>query len=144
MKPEESEGELRKRLGRVPEQLTPREAFKVMCDFYASERAEGAKLDDDGDMLLYQWGVYSFSKPESFRLGITRQFKVHGQNQPYQLHLTYHFKPTDALRTIGASNEWCPSPTDLPDFQRFIDSSPAFKAVADTKPDRVELHFEQK
>src|SRR4051794_25507874 len=102
MKPTESEGELRKRIGRTPEQLTPREAFKAMCDFYANQRADGANPDEDGDMLLYQWGVYSFSKPETFRAGITRQFIVEGEDEPYQLHLTYHYKPTDALRNVGA------------------------------------------
>jgi hypothetical protein len=143
MKPAESENELRKRLGQAPEQLTPREAFKVMCDFYANERADGANLDEDGDMLLYQWGVYSFSKPESFRIGITRQFMVHGEDEPYQLHLTYHYKPSDALHNVGASNQWCPSPGDLSQFRQFIDNSAAFKAVADTKADRVELHYGQ-
>jgi|tagenome__1003787_1003787.scaffolds.fasta_scaffold19409635_2 hypothetical protein len=143
MKPAESESELRKRLGGAPEQLTPRETFKIMCDFYANERADGAKLDEDGDMLLYQWGVYNFSTPETFRLGLTRQFMAHGEDKPSQLHLTFHYNPSDELRNVGSSNLWCRSPGDLPKFQQYIDSSPAFQAVADTKADRVELVYKR-
>ena len=143
MKPEESEAVLRKRLGKPVEQLTPREVIAAMCDFYAQQRAEGADLDQDGDMLLYQWGVYTFGQPEAFQVDITRQFMVTGEDEPQQLHWTCYFKPTDALRKISASNQWCSSPGELPQFRKFVEASDAIKAVGDAKPDRVELGFEQ-
>lgn len=143
MTPEESTDVLRKRLGKPVEQLMPREAIAAMCDFYAEQRAEGAELDEDGDMLLYQWGVYSFDEPEAFQIDITRQFMVSGEDEPLQLQLTCYFQPTDALRKISASNQWCASPDELPQFRKFVEASEAFKAVADAKPDRVELDFGQ-
>jgi len=143
MKPEESETVLRKRLGKPVEQLTPREAIAGMCDFYAEQRAEGADLHEDGDMLLYQWGVYGFSEPEAFQIDITRQFMVTGEDEPHQLQLTCYFQPTDAFRKISASNQWCASPDELPQFRKFIEASEAFMAVADAKPDQVELEFAQ-
>jgi hypothetical protein len=143
MKPEESEAVLRKRVGKPVEQLTPREAIAAMCDFYADERADGADLDEDGDMLLYQWGIYSFGKPEAFQIDITRQFMVADEDEPYQLHWTCFFKPTDALRKINSSNQWCSSPDELPQFRKFVEASDAFKAVGDSKPDRVEVGFGQ-
>src|SRR3982750_2345731 len=112
MKPDESESALRKRLGRPPEQLTPRAAIAAMCDFYAQQRAEGAELDQDGDMLLYQWGVYGWDGPEMFEVDITRQFMITGEDEPHQLQLICYFQPTDALRKINASNQWCPSPDE--------------------------------
>ena len=81
MKPAESEGVLRKRMGKPAEQLTPREAIAAMCEFYAHQRAEGAELDQDGDMLLYQWGVYGWNEPEMFQVDITRQFMVTGEDE---------------------------------------------------------------
>jgi len=148
MKPSESQDELKKRLGPSIDAITPRRALDAMSAFYAEQRADDVAIDQDGDMLLYQWGVYSFTKPESFRLGITRQFIVTDedepyQDEPYQLHLTLHFDPTPALRQLERGSEWCRTPEELADFRRIVESSAPFKALADTKPSRVDLRFEQ-
>ena len=144
MKAAESENELRKTLGRPLEQLTPRAGIAAMCSFYADQRADGAAIGSDRDMLLYQWGIDSFNAPESFQVSITRQINVIGESQPYQLGLLFYFQPTDPLRKIDAGNQWCRSPNDLFTFRQFIDSSVAFKAVADAKADRVELQLERR
>jgi hypothetical protein len=144
MKAAESENELRKRLCRPLEQLTPRAGIAAMCSFYADQRADGAAIGSDRDMLLYQWGIDSFNAPESFQASITRQINVTGESQPYQLALNFYFQPTDPLRKINTSNQWCRSPNDLSAFRQFIDSSPAFKAVADAKADRVELQLDRR
>ncbi len=139
MKAAESEGVLRNRLGRPVEQLVPRDGIAAMCSFYAEERADGAAIGSDRDMLLYQWGVNTFDSPEMFELSVTRQINVIGESQPYRLSLTFYYQPTDALRQIGSSNEWCRSPGDLPQFRRFVEASAAFRAVADASADRVAL-----
>ena len=139
MKAAESENELRKSLGRPLEQLTPRAGIAAMCSFYAGQRADGAAIGSDRDMLLYQWGIDSFNMPETFLLSITRQINVIGESQPYQLGLLFYFQPTDPLRKIDVGNQWCRSPNDLPAFRQFIDSSQALKAVADATANRVEL-----
>jgi hypothetical protein len=141
MKAAESESELRKRLGGSLEQLTACKGIKAMCSFYADQRVDGATIDSDRDMLLYQWGIDGFNAPELFQLSVTRQLNVLGESQPYQLALIFSFPPTDSLRKIGSSNLWCRSPGDLPKFQQFVDASDAFKAVADAKANRVELHL---
>ena len=143
MKPSQSETVLRNRLAEPVEAVTPRRALEAMFAFYEDQRAEDVVLDQDGDMLLYEWGVYSFSGPESFQLGITRQFIVADEDEPYQLHLTFHFNPIHELRQLEAGNEWCRSPSDLPAFRRFVESSAPFNALADTEPARSELYFEQ-
>jgi hypothetical protein len=144
MKAAESESELRKSLGRPLEQLTPRAGIGAMCSFYADQRADGAAIGSDRDMLLFQWGIDSFNMPESFQVSVTRQLNVIGESQPYQLGLLFYFQPTDALRKVDAGNLWCRSPSDLPAFRQFIDSSQAFKMVADSKADRVELQLERR
>jgi hypothetical protein len=141
MKATDSESELRKKLGSSLDQLTARKGIAAMCSFYADQRVDGATIDSDRDMLLYQWGIDGFNAPELFQISVTRQLNVLGESQPYQLALIFSFPPTDALRKIGASNLWCRSPEDLQEFQRFIDASDAFKAVADAKADRVELQL---
>ena len=141
MKAGESENELRKRLDRPLEQVTVRDGIAAMCGFYADERVDGGSVENDRDMLLYQWGVDTFNAPDLFQLSITRQTNVTGESQPYRLALTFHFKPTDALLQIAPGNQWCPKPGELAAFQKFVESSPGFVAAGDAKPDRVELGF---
>jgi hypothetical protein len=144
MKAADSETALRKSLGGALEQLTARKGFAAMCSFYAGERADGATIGSDRDMLLYQWGIDTFNAPDVFQVSITRQINVTGESQPYQLVLLFSYKPTDALRKIDLGNQWCRSPSDLPAFQQYVDSSVGFKIVADAKADRVELQMERR
>ena len=144
MKPKQSKKELVKRLeaGRV-KLATAGVAggIAAMLGFYADQRAEDCEIDADGDMLLYQWGVYNFAKGETFQLDITRQFILPDEDEPYQLSLTFHFEPSPSLRKIAAGNEWCGTPEELPAFRGFINSSAAYLAVANEKPKKVELDF---
>src|SRR5712671_3880905 len=144
MKAAESEVVLRKRLGRPLAQLTARDGIAAMCSFYTDERADGAVIENDRDMLLYQWGIDSFNTPETFQVSITRQINVLGESQPYQLALIFSYQPTDLLRKIDSGNQWCRSPADLPTFRRFIDASQAFKSVADAKANQVELQLNRR
>jgi hypothetical protein len=143
MKAADSETVLQKRIGGSLEQLTARKGIAAMCSFYADERADGAAIENDRDMLLYQWGIDTFNAPEWFQVSITRQINVLGESQPYQLALIFSYQPTDSLRKIDAGNQWCRSPADLPAFRKFVDSSSAFKTVADTKADQVELQLDR-
>ena len=139
----QSETELQQRLGLPVEAATPRRALEAMSTFYAEQQAEEVAIDEDGDMLLYEWGVYSFTGPEAFQFGLTRQFLITDEDEPYQLHLTLHFPPTDALRQLGSGSEWCRSPEELPAFRQAVQASAPFEALADTRPSRVELYSEQ-
>jgi len=64
MKPKDSKQELTKFVkksgARLPA-LMPAEGLPLMLDFYQRFGAKGCPFDADGDMLLYQWGVYDDS-----------------------------------------------------------------------------------
>lgn len=145
MKSSQAERAFRKRLGRVLESVTPRQVFEAMFAFYAEQRAEDVSIENDGDMLLYEWGVYRFSGPEMFQLSITRQFVVTDDDgdEPYQLRLTMHFEPTQALRQLGRGDKWCHSPDELQAIKQFAESSTPFRMLAATQPAHLELYFEQ-
>ena len=42
-------------------------------DFYRDERAEGCAVDEDGDMLLFEWGAVDWGEGEHFELSLARQ-----------------------------------------------------------------------
>lgn len=114
---------------------TPRAGISAMLEF----RAQLAGTDCSDDVLLYQWGSYDWGRGKHFELNITRQFIETGLENDdaiSQLSLTYKYEPTKKLDALGASNCWEDGPQD---FHQFILGSASFMAVADAKPDQVEL-----
>jgi hypothetical protein len=147
MKPKQSQKALTKRIesaGKALKSLTAAEGVGAMLVFYAEERAEGCRLDEDGDMLLFQWGTYDFGRSgETFQLDITRQFILPRRDEPYQLSLTFHFPATPKLARLKSGSRWCESPDELEGFRKWVLASPAYRAVAEEAAKKVELDFEQ-
>ena len=148
MKPKSAKKEFEKFIsdaGNAVASLSPEQAVSLVLNFYEQVRAEDCPLDEDGDMLLYQWGVYDDGGGgKSFHFDLTRQFMLADSDSDEgmsQLSLTLHFKPTLALKAIEDSNEWCHSPDDLEEFREFINNSEAYRAVAQLKPTNVKIQF---
>lgn len=126
--------------------LSPASGIALMLSFFRDERADGCAIEEDRDKLMYQWdqwGSYDWGRGDFFELKITREFidgsaeKEAGQ----RLSLTFKFKPTRSLRDLGNGRRWCYCPAEIEEFRSFIESSPPFKTVADTKPAKVTLTF---
>src|SRR5262245_52832915 len=125
--------------------LYPLDGIDLRLEFYRDERADACEFEHDGDMLLYQWGCYDWGNGESFQFNITRQFiddDAAEGDDILQLSLTFKFEPNESLRKLGDGNRWCHSPDELGKFRSYIESSPAFKAVAKSKPAQVTLEFQ--
>ncbi len=140
----ETQSVLQSSLGKSASELTARDGIAAMCDFYTDMRVDGAAIENDRDMLLCQWGVDTFNAPDTFQLNVTRQLNIAGESQPYQLALIFNYPAVDTLKQIDFGNQWCRSPGDLPAFRQFVESSAAFKAVADVKPARVDLKLQRR
>jgi hypothetical protein len=58
-------------------------------------------LEEDGDMMLYEWGIFDSGMGPSFQFGLTRQFIRSGDSSDdaiTQLRLVIHFDTTDEAR----------------------------------------------
>lgn len=148
MKPSQAKKHFEKRIesaGVSRQSLTPGRGISLMLEFYRGQRADGCALDDDGDMLLFQWGTYDFGDGESFQLGITRQFIVadaEGDDAISQLSLTFHYQPSPTLAKLGRGERWCATPSELDAFEKFIVRSQACRSVADAKPAKIALAYD--
>ena len=123
--------------------LTAADATRVMLAFYRQVRAAGCPLDEDGDMVLFQWGVHDFGEGETYRYDITRQFILAGSDGDdgmSQLSLTVHYPVTDTLRALKGSR-WCPSPMKADELEQFIGSHEATKVVSLLAPLRTTLDW---
>src|SRR6478752_9100506 len=89
--------------------LLPADGIETMLAFYTEERATGCSLDDDGDMLLYEWGTYDWGEGESFEFNITRQF-IDAKRVFRQLRLRFKFAVSKKTQASVAGNRWCELP----------------------------------
>lgn len=127
--------------GQSVEQLDAETAISAMLDFYRSTRADDVEdINDDGDMLLFQWGSYGDG---AFTYDITRQFILRGIESAdeaiWQLSLTLYFPAGPSSEAVGIGNQWCDRPGGVEGFEQFIEASPATAYVRTAVPERVEL-----
>ena len=118
-------------------------AVTQVLSFYREVRVADCALDADGDMLLFQWGVYDWGGGPSFQFDLTRQF-ISGVDDDAirQLSLVLQFAPSEQLRALTPGNRWCHSPAQLPEFETFVRRSEAYLAVVEAMPDRVEFDLQ--
>ena len=91
--------------------LAVEDGVAAMLAFYADHRAQHTRLDEDGDMLLLQWG--------DGQLGITRQMIRSGDPDSPVMQLSLSFDADDGLPRAGHS--WHSDPTEpitVPSFLR--------------------------
>jgi len=117
-----------------------------MFAFYHDVRpADCLSMEEDGDMLLYQWGTYDWGNGKYFNLNLTRQFildALEDDDAIFQLGLTFLYEPSRILQELEQGNRWCHSPAELRDFEQFVFSSNAYRAGLGLSPAKVELHYE--
>ena len=130
-------------LGESISRLSHLQVIDQMLDFYESERASDAvPLDEDGDMLLFQWG----DMEDEFHLSLTRQLigiDADGDQTMYQLIAVFRFEATDELEDIDSGSDWCMSPEDLDDFRDALLRSPAYEACFSEEVASADLSWEE-
>src|ERR1700752_33284 len=96
--------------GGIPE--SPVAGFSRMLAFYGDVRVDDASPEAYSDALLFQWGSYDWGHGPQFEVDLTRQV-IRGSGEDdeiWQLHMTYRFAPSEALRNLGSGDRWCPLP----------------------------------
>jgi len=150
MKPEHSKAELERRIAQLGVPLgglTPMQAVRLMLDFYRDVRFAGCGLDDDGDMLSVEWGVFDFGDGPNFQFDLSRQFistddpgKV-DDDAMSQLKLTFHYTPTVRFEDLADDNQWCRAPDELTEFESLIVGSDAFREACAARSVKVTLEY---
>jgi hypothetical protein len=87
----------------------PKSALDSVASFYRIARFENCDVDNDGDMLLFQWGVNDWGDGEFFDVDFTRQL-IDGSNDENlitQVSFRFRYPATDQFRAIEPSNVWC-------------------------------------
>ena len=129
--------------GLVLASATAREGIEAALSFFNEMKAQGVD-DDDGDMLLFQWGTYDSGSGRHYELDITRQFiKVEPDDDDVitQLSLTFRFPPSETLDAVGSGNHWFEGAQAAGIAREQTFANEAFLAVADSPATSVVLAY---
>jgi hypothetical protein len=118
----------------IPALRTP-DAIALGLDFYREMRAQHARVDDEGDGLLWQWGPDADAT--RFTVALTRQLIREDAEPITQLTLCLAYRWTPARRSLGRGHSWCWSPAAVTAFGREVRSSAAYRAVAAAVPTEI-------
>ena len=132
-----------KATGHSLDSLPLSQGIESMLRFYQDQRIDGCDMEEDGDMLLFQWGCNDWGEGEFFEVEIARQsMNQEGDDDSIrQLRLTYKFEPDATLRKIKDGNKWCESLDDVEAFRKFIHASKAFQAATKLTATEIALEF---
>ena len=111
------------------------DAITLGIEFYRERRAQHARITDEGDGLLWQWGPDADAT--RFTISLTRQMIREDAEPITQLTLCLAYRWTPGRRTLGRGHAWCWAPTGADEFDRAIRSSAAYRAVASAVPTDV-------
>ena len=107
----------------------------LALDFYRERRGQHARIHDEGDGLLWQWGPDADAT--RFTIALTRQLIREDAEPITQLTVCLAYRWTPARRALGRGHAWCWSPDVTAAFEKDVRSSAAYRAVAAAVPTEV-------
>lgn len=126
------------------EKLTTKEFIEQGLSFYKNTRIKGVHFNEDGDMLLIQWGIYSLEGTKQFQFDITRQFIESANNEDSQMsqfHLTLIY-PAMHFLEVENGNEWFDHPNLSFEIRSLIENLPFYPKILEINPTIREIIFE--
>jgi hypothetical protein len=123
-------------LATAPElRASPVTLFPMVLELYGRERIDRTAIDEDGDMLLFQWGVFDWGEGPRFEIDLTRQVIIpedddeEADQEIQQLRCTFRYEP-EQFEDLLCGNRWCQTPEDLDAFRAFVHGSEALRRAS--------------
>jgi hypothetical protein len=117
-------------------------------DLYEKTRVEGTNVDQDGDMLLFQWGTFDWGDGKNFEVDLTRQITLDlpdpddAADSMQQLHLQLLYPCSASTENLGRGSKWCGSPGTLSEFKRFLSESDVFLFASTVQPAKIAVSLD--
>ena len=108
--------------------------------YYTNPDLEGRPAEVREDpVITFDWG-----EGERFELNLTRQLIVEpgGDDNIWQLSLTYRFEAADDYEPLGEGNEWCDHPERLAELEAYLEESEPYAELGEGVPAKVTLVFD--
>ncbi len=121
--------------------------LELVVELYKKYRIENTRVEEDGDMLLFQWGTYDWGQGQFFEVDLTRQTILalddpdDAADSMRQLRVTLKYEPNSETTKIGEGNKWCHSPGSADEFLAFLKSTTAFAWSSRNKPYAISVEL---
>lgn len=127
--------------GRSLEGVTPAEAVELLIAFYKEQGCETCDArENEGDMLVWDFGVYDWGEGEQFVVTVARQFVVVEQLEDEgetfdvdvvsQMSMTFMDEADDSRWDLGMGQFWCTSEAEIEAWRGQIEGCGVLAAVA--------------
>jgi len=119
--------------------------INLVLSVYKENRIDNTDLEADGDMLLFQWGIYDLEGKSFLEIDIARQILPdledidEATDGMQQLSTNLKYSTNDTTSSFTNSNEWCDTPNKLNEFSQFIENNEAYKWAIQNKPLTIEI-----
>jgi hypothetical protein len=123
------------------------QVFRTFAEFPMTPERHAEHLDDrDGDLLLFEWGMFENDGNEEFLLDLVRQFSFVDADGTYagmeQTHCSMWLTPTPELRRLRSGSVW--SDGDVGRWIAEVSRAPAFPYLDSSDPvRRIDLRHER-
>jgi hypothetical protein len=137
-----------RRLSQPVSELSLHDLYAALFSFYREDRPKGAiSEDEDGDMLLFQWGSYDWHDSAGllFECALVRQIiwpDQDGEARIFQLSVRQRRPVTADLKTSDSGEIWCRRLSGLGLFQDAVVSSAPYR-ICDAAGGSAVLTFEE-
>lgn len=122
-----------------------RKLLQSVWDFYRNERPSGL-AQVEGDMLLFQSGIYDWGSGPFFEIDLTRQFveSVRDVEEDVysQFHLTCYYAPDEKLAALARESRWCADMSELEDLTTWVEGHGVLSAVDNTPRLKTTISWE--
>lgn len=122
-----------------------RSLLESVFAFYRNEIASGL-AEAEGDMLLFQFGIYDWGSGPFFEVNMIRQYVELEQNDDEnvysQFSLTRYYAPDDKLAGFRPENRWCSDISELGGFAAWVEAHPVLDALDAASRQRTEVSWE--
>ena len=124
--------------------ITPSLMVELSSILYEDVKVVNLSDSEDSDMSLYEYGTWNWGDEfgEHFSIGISRQFVLSTEDEPYQLHFTLIYSP-DQFHGLDRYNCWSVDFDDYDEFVTHIKATEGFIFAEKIVPKTYQLFFEQ-
>jgi len=119
------------------------EVIDQCIQFYQITRCEKVDLNNDGDMILVQWGSYDWGSGRYFEFDITRQFieiGKEGDDAFSQFRFTLYYPP-DIFDKSVKGNKWFNNPNNCSEIKKYILQLPIYNQLKSISPIKREVNW---
>lgn|GEM_PF-2338164 len=118
----------------------PEEVLRYYTSQY-SIRVKGYKSEDDGDMLLFQSGVYDWGRGKNLEIDFVRQF-IKSEGEIFQLHTTFNFSPPAGNSKKYVEESWLSDSGEIENWSSEILQSDVMKQFGKETTVMPEIYLE--